>query len=629
LASPPYIRPVTDPIRIANAGGYWGDDLAQFRRQVELGPVDFVTLDFLAEITMSIMQKQRARDPRAGYARDFVAQVEETLPLLVARGIRVISNAGGVNPLACRAALLAMAQTHSRPLEVAAVVGDDLMERLGELNAAGVTLDHMDDGAPFAEVRDRVSSANAYFGAWPVVEALRSGAQIVVTGRCTDTGITLAPMIHAFGWAADDWDRLAAGIVAGHIVECGAQSTGGNFTDWRGVRRFAAIGYPVIEVSPDGSFVVTKHVGTGGAVTVRTVKEQLVYEMGDPRGYITPDVVADFASIRLEQAGRDRVRVWGVRGRPAPISLKVSISHFDGWKASGALIISGPDAVAKARAFAALFWERLGLEFAERHSELVGHSACWGPLAPESDPPEVLLRLSVRDRERDAIERFSKLVPAVILSGPPGVAVTGGRPQAQEVVAYWPALVPRDRVKPRLVTRDGEQALEWPTPLVTTRRPERLPRDSWPRAKGSAKTVRVPLSALAHGRSGDKGDTCNIGLIARAPEVYPWLRRALTAAVVKRRFKGICLGRVERYEVPNLWALNFLLHESLGGGGTVSLRLDAQGKTLSHALLAMEVTVPRALLDAARRGDAIDGRTGAGKRAPGKKTSARRRARVR
>jgi hypothetical protein len=606
---------MADMIRIANAGGYWGDDLAQFRRQVELGPVDFVTLDFLAEITMSIMQKQRARDPRAGYARDFVAQVEETLPPLLDRGVRVISNAGGVNPLACRAALIAMAQTHGRTLEVAAVLGDDLMERLGELNAAGVTLDHMGDGSAFAGIRDRVSSANAYYGAWPVVEALRTEANIVVTGRCTDTGITLAPMIHAFGWAPDDWDRLASGIVAGHIVECGAQSTGGNFTDWRRVRRLAAIGYPLIEVSADGSFVVTKHDGTGGAVTVRTVKEQLVYEMGDPRSYITPDVVADFATIRLEQVGRDRVRVWGVRGRPAPASLKVSVSYFDGWKASGAIILSGPDAVEKADACASVFWERLGLEFADRLTERVGHSACWGPLAPASQPPEILLRLSVRDAEREKIERFSKLVPAVILSGPPGVAVTGGRPQAQEVVAYWPALVPRERVKPQLVTRDGERSLEWPTPIVPPQRPAPLPRATWPSAKGAAKLVRVPLSAVAHGRSGDKGDTCNIGVIARAPEIYPWLRRTLTAALVKRTFRGICLGRVERHEVPNLWALNFLLHESLGGGGTVSLRLDAQGKTLSHALLAMEVSVPRALVEAAGRGDESDGKVAAKKAA--------------
>jgi hypothetical protein len=621
---------MADLVRIANAGGYWGDDLSQLRRQIELGPVDFVTLDFLAEITMSIMQKQRARDPRAGYARDFVAQIEEALPLLIERGVRVISNAGGVNPLACRGALLEMANLHQQKLEVAAILGDDLLDRLGELNARGVKLDDMETGAEFTAVRDRVSSANAYFGAWPVVEALQSGAQIVVTGRCTDTGITLAPMLHAFGWAPDDWDRLASGIVAGHIVECGAQSTGGNFSDWHRVRHFESIGYPLLEVSADGSFVVTKHAGTGGIVTVRTVKEQLVYEMGDPRSYITPDVVADFGTIRLEQIGRDRVRVWGIRGRPAPANLKVSASYFDGWKASGSLILSAPEASAKARAFAELFWKRLGLEFAATYAERIGESACWGPLAPPSDPPEILLRLSVRDADRKKIEAFGRMVPAVILSGPPGVAVTGGRPQAQEVIAYWPALVPRDSVRPVLVTREGERTLDWPTPIRTPARPARLTPDRWPKARGAAKKVRVPLSRLAHARSGDKGDTCNIGVIARAPEIYPWLARTLTAPVVKRHFRGITLGKVERFEVPNLGALNFLLHESLGGGGTVSLRLDAQGKTLSHALLAMEVEVAQALLDAAARDDAADGKTaahesGARARAPMARGARRRR----
>ena len=290
-------------------------------------------------------------------------------------------------------------------------------------------------------------------------------------------------------------------------------------------------------------------------------------------------------------------------GRPAPPSLKVSASYFDGYKASGSIIISGPAATDKARAFAELFWKRLGLRFDATHTELIGHSACWGPLAPESDPPEILLRLSVRDRDGSKLDAFAKMVPAVILSGPPGVAVTGGRPQSQEVVAYWPALVPRDHVKPRLVTHEGEQSLEWPTPLKPMGRPAALPKQHWPVPKGSRKMVNVPLSELAHARSGDKGDTANIGVIARAPEIYPWLARSLTAAVVKRRFKGICLGKVVRHEVPNLWALNFLMHESLGGGGTVSLRLDAQGKTLSHALLAMPVRVPRALVEAARRGD--------------------------
>jgi hypothetical protein len=600
--------PRPDSIRIANAGGYWGDDLSQFKRQVELGPVDYVTLDFLAEITMSIMQKQRARDPEAGYARDFIAQVELTLDLLLKKGVRVVTNAGGVNPAACRKAILAAAAKKGRAIHVAAVAGDDLLARIDELAKAGAALDNMEDGRKLAPIRDRVSSANAYFGAWPVVEALKSGAQIVVTGRCTDTGITLAPMIHAFGWKPDDWDRLAAGIVAGHIVECGAQSTGGNFTDWHDVPRFAEIGYPVLEVHADGSFVVTKHDGTGGAVTVRTVKEQLVYEMGDPRSYITPDVVADFASAKLEQAGRDRVRVWGVKGRPAPSSLKVSAAYADGWKANGTLIISGPEALAKSRAFAELFWARLGLEFEDTLTEHVGASACWGPLAAATEPNEVLLRLGARDPDRAKIEAFSKMVPAVILSGPPGVAVTGGRPQAQEVVAYWPALVPRDLVRPMLITAAGERALDWPTPLVAATAPAKLDTPAWPepdtsRAGGRDEVITVPLSELAHARSGDKGDTANIGVVARAPEVYPWLVATLTAKRVKQYFAGLCRGEVERHEVPNLWALNFLLGESLGGGGTVSLRLDAQGKTLSHALLAMPVRATRALIACAERGD--------------------------
>jgi len=593
-----------DRIRIANAGGYWGDDLSQFKRQVELGPVDYVTLDFLAEITMSIMQKQRARDPEAGYARDFITQVELTLDLLLEKRVKVVTNAGGVNPAACRRALLAVAAKQGRAIDVAAVAGDDLMARLDELARAGAALDNMEDGRKLAAVRARVSSANAYFGAWPVVEALKSGAQVVVTGRCTDTGITLAPMIHAFGWRPDDWDRLAAGIVAGHIVECGAQSTGGNFTDWHDVPRFAEIGYPILEVNADGSFVVTKHEGTGGAVTVRTVKEQLVYEMGDPRSYITPDVVADFASARLEQAGRDRVRVWGIRGRPAPSSLKVSAAYADGWKANGTLIISGPEALAKSKAFAELFWKRLGIGFEDTLTEHVGASACWGPLAPASEPNEVLLRLGVRDADRGKIEAFSKMVPAVILSGPPGVAVTGGRPQAQEVVAYWPALVPRDLVRPSLIIEAGERALDWPTPLVPPGAPVNLEAPAWPKpGAGRDEIVTVPLAKLAHARSGDKGDMANIGVIARAPEIYPWLAATLTAARVKEYFAGICRGEVERHEVANLWALNFLLGESLGGGGTVSLRLDAQGKTLSHALLAMPVQVSRALVACAERGD--------------------------
>ncbi|MFM8560443.1 MAG: acyclic terpene utilization AtuA family protein, partial [bacterium] len=352
----------------------------------------------------------------------------------------------------------------------------------------------------------------------------------------------------------------------------------------------------------------------------------LMYEMGDSRSYLTPDVTADFGSIRLEPAGRDRVRVWGVKGRPAPPSLKVSAAYSDGWKASGTLILSGPDAVEKAEVFADLFWERVGTPFEATLTEYVGASSCWGPLAPRVDVPEVLLRLGVRDHDKARIEAFSKMVPAVILSGPCGVAVTGGRPQAQEVMAYWPALVPRDLVRPTLVTDAGERRLEWPTPLVPLTKPAPLPRTAWPVAKGSRRMVTVPLARIAHARSGDKGDTANIGVIARAPEVYPFLVKGLTAARVKAWFKGVCHGKVERSEVPNLMSINFLLSESLGGGGTVSLRMDPQGKTLSHALLTMPVRVPAGLVTAAERGDA-EHRRALGKREarPARSTAPRRR----
>ena len=586
-------------LRIANASGYWGDDLTVLRRQIERGPVDVVTLDFLAEITMSILQKQRERDPRMGYARDFVDQMDEVIELALERGVRVISNAGGVAPRLCGEAISERARARGLQPRVGVVEGDDVLDRLGAWHAEGVDLSNMDDGRPFDAVAERVTSANAYFGAAPVVRALERGAQVVVTGRVTDTGITLAPMIERFGWASDDWDRLAAGIVAGHILECGAQSTGGNFSDWREVPSFHEIGYPIVEVHEDGSFVVTKHEGTGGLVSVRTVKEQLVYEMGDPHRYITPDVVADFSSIRLESDGPDRVRVWGIRGAPPTRFLKISASHVAGYKASGAVIVCGPEARAKSEAFSEILWKRLP-EYEAHLTEYVGADACWGPLSPSREANEIYLRFGARDGDRSKLEAFSKMLPALILSGPPGVAVTGGRPRIQEVVAYWPMLVPRERFVAR-VSILGEDPVdeirfEGPTgPGFVAPQGDATPSIPSPAATGQ--TVRVPLSRLAHGRSGDKGDTCNIGVIARHPAVYPWLVEHLGADFVRRRFEGITHGEVERFEVPNLLALNFLLHETLGGGGTLSLHLDAQGKTLSHALLATEFEVDRALLD--------------------------------
>lgn len=448
-----------DKIRIASGQGFWGDQLDAPRQQVENGPIDYLMLDYLAEVTMSIMQKQRARNPQAGYARDFVPLMGEIFPAVVDRGIRVVANAGGVNPLGCRDAVLEEARKAGLAgrARVGVITGDDILERLPELQSRGVELRNMETGAPLADVLDRVQSANAYIGARPIVEALAGGAHVVITGRSTDTALTYAPMMHSFGWRLDDHDRIAAGVVAGHINECGAQASGGNcLADWRSIADLENVGYPIIEASPDGSFVVTKHGGTGGRVSLATVKEQLVYEMGDPRRYITPDVVADFTSIRLEDAGPDRVRVHGVTGGAPTEFLKVSIAYADGWKASGTLVYSWPDAVEKAQAADRILrarLDRLGLRFDEVLTEYVGWNATHGPLAGDlpRDLPEVTVRWGVRGRDRAAVERFTKEIAPLVLAGPPSVTgFAGGRPAVQEIMAYWPALIPREEIEPHL-----------------------------------------------------------------------------------------------------------------------------------------------------------------------------------
>ena len=447
-----------DMIRIASGQGFWGDRLGAPIEQVRRGPIDFLMMDYLAEVTMSILQKQRARDPSQGYARDFIPLMEELFPDLLAKGIRVVTNAGGVNLEGCRDALLAAARKTAGKSEerarIGIVLGDDLMGRLEQLVEEGHELRHMETGQPLSDVLGRVASANAYIGAGPIIEALDRGATVVVTGRSTDTALTYAPMIHTFGWAPDQWDRLAAGVVAGHINECGAQATGGNcLIDWESIPDLADVGYPIIEAGPDGSFVVTKHEGTGGRVNPATVKEQLLYEMGDPKEYITPDVVADFTTIRLEDAGENRVRVTGVKGRPRTDRLKVSIAYQDGWKAVGTLVYAWPDAVKKARAADRVLRERLyrmGLRFDEIRTEFVGWNSTHGHLAgpPPDDLPEVELRVAVRASEREPVERFTREIAPLILTGPPSVTgFAGGRPRVQEIMAFWPALIDRDVIE--------------------------------------------------------------------------------------------------------------------------------------------------------------------------------------
>jgi hypothetical protein len=436
-------------VRVAAGQGFWGDWLEAPRRQVEGGEIDYLMLDYLAEVTMSILQKQKERDPKLGYARDFVGAIDSILPAITKGGVRVIANAGGVNPPACAEAVRALAAGSGsrKAIRVGVVTGDDLLPRLDELLASGHELRNMDTGEPLSTVRDRVLSANAYIGSVPIIEALRRGANIVITGRSTDTALTMAPIRHEFGWGAEDWNKLAAGIVAGHIIECGAQCSGGNcLYDWRNIPDLADVGYPIVEAHPDGTFEITKHPHTGGRISVQSVSEQLVYEMGDPHSYITPDVVADFTTIQLAPDGPDRVRVFGIQGRPATDKLKVSIAYRAGFKAVGTLVYAWPDALDKARKADEVLRKRLehlGLRFEQLLTEFVGVSAAHGPLArPPHDVPEVQLRVGVRSPDRATVERFTREIAPLVLNGPPTVTgFAGGRPKVEEIVAYWPALI--------------------------------------------------------------------------------------------------------------------------------------------------------------------------------------------
>ncbi|HZS04969.1 MAG TPA: acyclic terpene utilization AtuA family protein [Blastocatellia bacterium] len=450
-------------IRIANGQGFWGDSLEAPIQLVERGTpdsrIDYLTLDYLAEITMSILQKQKSRDPNAGYARDFLYIVGRVLPKCIDHGIKIIANAGGVNPQACVAGVAEIVKKLglSGKVRVGVVAGDDIMGSLDDLIARGIELKNMETGEALSTIRDRVQSANVYFGAAPIARALGEGAQIIITGRCTDTGLALAPMMHEFKWAHDDWDKIAAGTIAGHIIECGAQCTGGNCqVEWPNIPDLWDIGYPVIEASEDATFIVTKHPGTGGRITVAGITEQLMYEMGDPKAYITPDCIADFTTVRLAQDGENRVRVSGIKGQPATDLYKVSISYSSGFKAVGGLIYSWPDAYNKAKAADAILRRRLealGLKYDETLTQFVGVNATHEGLGGEPSPElaEVMMRVGVRSGDKAAVERFTKELAPLALNGPPTVTGFGsGRPKVEEIVAYWPALIPKTAVTPKV-----------------------------------------------------------------------------------------------------------------------------------------------------------------------------------
>ncbi len=446
-----------EKIKIASGQGFWGDLIEAPLWQVTHGDVDYLVMDYLAEVTMSILQKQKNKDPKLGYAKDIPPLMKRILPVCKEKGIKVITNGGGVNPKACAEAILQVAKELGIDgLKVAVVEGDNIKDRLDELLSDDCRLSNMETGEPISTVKDRLLSANIYFGAFPIVEALEKGADIVITGRTTDTGLTLAPMIYEFGWAHDDFDKLSAGTVAGHILECGAQASGGNFLgDWESIERMEKPGFPIAEAYPNGEVVITKHDSLGGAVTIDTVSEQLLYEIGDPKEYITPDCVADFTSIHLSDDGQNRVKMSGVKGKPFTPFYKVSCSYEYGYSSFASLTYSWPQALTKGKAAERILKKRLeelGCTFEEFRTEFVGYNACHGKAAKEIDEEninEIMVRFAVRGTDYKSIERFGQEIAPLILTGPPAVTgFAGGRPKPSSVVAYWPALIKKELVVP-------------------------------------------------------------------------------------------------------------------------------------------------------------------------------------
>lgn len=582
-----------DVLRIANCSGFYGDRLSAAREMVDGGPIDVLTGDYLAELTLMILFKDRMKHPSAGYAKTFLRQMEDVLGACVDRGIKVVTNAGGLNPAGLAAELHELATKLGLRARIAHVEGDDLLARLPDLQARGVDFRHLDRGTPLASLGAQVVTANAYLGAWGIVEALGRGADVVVTPRVTDAALALGPAAWKFGWARDDWDKLAAGIVAGHIIECGPQCTGGNYSFFAEVPDIVRIGFPIAEMHADGAFVVTKHPGTGGLVSVGTVTAQLLYEIQGAR-YLNPDATARFDSIRLEQDGPDRVRVSGIRGEPPPATTKVCINYLGGYRNQMTFVLAGLDVEAKARLAEETLWTLVGgrERFAETHVRLV-RSDRVDPTT--NDDAFATLRVTAKDPDASKVGRaFSNKVVEMALASYPGFFVTTPPGDAAPYGVYWPALVPSELVEHRVVL-DGESIVVPPVRAETrdaTVQPTPMP------APPGGPTERVPLGTLCGARSGDKGGNANVGLWVRNDAAYAWLESYLTV----ERFRELvpearALG-VERHPLPNLRSINFVVQGLLGEGVASSVRGDPQAKSLGEFLRARLVDVPRSLLAA-------------------------------
>lgn len=585
-------------VRIGCGAGFWGDSAEGPAQLVRAGGIDYLVMDYLAEITMSLLARAKAKRPDSGYATDFVTAVmKPLLPALAEQGIKVVTNAGGVNAPACKAALEALIKDAGLSLTVAAVSGDDLLARADELRAAGVS--ELDSGAPLPAAP---WSINAYLGAAPIAAALAAGADIVVTGRCVDSALALGPLMHEFNWAPHDYDRLAAGSLVGHLIECGTQCTGGLFTDWQDVPGWDDMGFPIAECFADGSCIITKPAGTGGLVNVATVAEQLVYEIGDPARYLLPDVSCDFAAVTLTDLGAHRVRVSGARGRPPTTTYKTSVTYKDGYRATATMMIGGREARAKAERVAdailtrtrRLFAARGWADYRETSVEVLGSEATYGPHSRHTDTREVILKLAVAHAEEAPLELFAKeIFPAATATAQGLTGFAGGRPGVQPVVRLYSCLVEKTGLP--ITVEVNAQTLALPPPLPQDAADSPPPAVPGPELAASLTDPVVPLYRLAYARSGDKGNSANIGLLARHPDLLPLIRAQLGAPEVAAWFAHLADGPVTRYEWPGLHGFNFVLQRALGGGGTGSLRHDPQGKAYAQLLLDFPIRVPAAL----------------------------------